>query len=99
MARTGSGTARWASHPHVIVTLDLSQKPIGRGLRGWVAWHVGRAGRAVPCRPLTKYRNSKEGGGPRGRGRGTCLEKEAGPPSSPGEVSAPIFIPPTAGAS
>lgn len=55
--RMGSGSASSASHPHVIVTFDLSQQPIGRGLGGQ-ACGAGRKG-LCPCRPLTKYRNGR----------------------------------------
>lgn len=51
-----------SSRPHVIVTFDLAWQPIGQGLGG-PACGAGRKG-LCPCRPLTKYRNSR-GGGPR----------------------------------
>lgn len=72
------------SRPHVIVTFDLAQKPIGRGLGDRARGARGKG--LCPCRPLTKYRNSR-GGGPRRQGwADACGEGDK-------EVSASIFTP------
>lgn len=73
------------SPPHVIVTFDLAQKPIGRGLGGRARGAGGKG--LCPCRPLTKYRNSR-GGGPRRHGwADACGEGE-------GSVSFYFYPPP-----
>lgn len=80
-----------SSRPHVIVTFDLSQQPIGQGLGGRACGAGGKG--PCPRRPLTKYRNGR-GGGLRRRGcGGRVWRRRQGPPSSPGSVSFYFYSP------
>lgn len=82
---------RLSSGPHVIVTFDLSQQPIGWGLGGRACGAGGKG--PCPCRPLTKYRNSR-GRGLRRRGcGGRVWRRRQGPPPSPGSVSFYFYSP------